>query len=719
MQTPKKVSLTIDGKKIETEKGKTVLEAALESGIYIPHLCYHPDLSPFGACRLCVVEIDGLPNLPTACTTLVEEGMVVHTNTPKTNMVRRIAMDLILANHPLDCLTRAKNLKGEIQYLAAYLGITQQRFRRVSKQEPIDLRNPLFVIDHNKCILCGRCVRWCSEVRGVGAISFVNRGDEARVGTAFNRPLAESACRFCGGCVEVCPSGALTDKDGMWITWAEREASLVPCASACPIGLDIPRYLYFIAEGRFADALAVIREKTPFPKTLGRVCTFPCEDACRRTEINEPISIMRLKRFVADSDDGSWKKKLGKDPPTGKKVAIVGSGPAGLTAAYYLARLGHSCTVFETYSEPGGMMRMGIPNYRLPKEILTEEIEEIKRVGVEIKLKTKVQSLDVLFNQGYNAIFISAGAHQCVKIGIEIEDSPNVIDCISFLRNVNLGKKVDIGEKVAVIGGGNAAVDAARTARRLGAKDVTIFYRRTKVEMPAHPKEIEEAIQEGVKIKFLTAPTKIKTGGGRLKVEFVRMKLGAPDATGRKRPIPITGSEFCLKFETIIIAIGQRPEIPAQFQLKVGRGNKVLVDDENLSTSRKGVFAGGDAVTGAATVVEAIAAGRKAASAIDKYLGGKGIIEEHLAPIEGLYPYDCEYDETFASKPRLQPSMLPIEKRVKSFDEVELGLTQHAAVEEAQRCLRCFLRLQISKVERPPYEIGKPNKLVNRGLSTP
>jgi NADPH-dependent glutamate synthase beta subunit-like oxidoreductase len=333
------------------------------------------------------------------------------------------------------------------------------------------------------------------------------------------------------------------------------------------------------------------------------------------------------------------------------------------------------------------MMRFAIPDYRLPKDILEAEIKEIENIGVEIRTDIRVDSIDRLFSEGYNAIFLALGAHRGISIGVEGEDSPHVIECIDFLRDVNLGQRVKVGNKVAVIGGGNVAIDGARTALRLGAKEVTIIYRRTRAEMPASAEEVEEALAEGVKIYYLAAPTKIISRNGHVRLECIRMELGAIDTSGRRRPEPIKGSEFTIDFDTIIAAIGQHPDIPSQFDLALGRGSVIEVDPDTLATSREGVFAGGDAVSGPASVIEAIAAGRQAAISIDRYLGGSGDIDETLALPEGeLVPLE-EAEE----KRRPQMPNLPVKERLDGFTQVELGYSEEMAIEEAMRCLRCDL----------------------------
>ncbi len=720
--------MTIDETEVTVEKGITVLQAAQSAGIYIPTLCYHPDLIPYGGCRLCIVEIENMRGFPTSCTTPVAEGMVVRTNTSQLQKLRRDFLQLILTEHPNDCLTCHRrercgpydiclrhvavsercvtcpaNRQCELQCVLDYIGIGELPLPYQYKELPVDYdREPLIRRNYNFCILCGRCVQMCADARGIGAISFIDRGFSTVVGTAFDQPLQDSGCRFCGACVEVCPTGALMDVGAGYQPELDHESVSVPCKYACPAEINVPLYVYLVSVGKYQDALAVIREKVPFPGALGRVCIHPCEEACRRAALSEPISIKFLKRFVADRDNGDWKKFARGLPPTGKKVAVVGSGPAGLTAGYYLAKAGHSVTVFEQFSEAGGMMRVGIPDYRLPREVLDTEIEEIKRVGVDIKLNTRVESTDWLFKQGYDVVFLGPGAHTGMKLGLEGEDSSGVFDGASFLRDVNLGVKVNVGEKVAVIGGGNVAIDSARVALRLGAKKVNIMYRRTRTEMPASPEEVEAALEEGIEVVFLAAPLKIEQNQGRLSLTCNRMELGEPDASGRRRPVPIKGSEFTADFDAIIGAIGQVPDIPAEFNVKTGRGNTIRANADTLVTSQPGVWAGGDAVTGPDSVIRAIAAGRKAASAIDRYLGGDGIIEEELTRERRIGACAGITAEDFSAQPRVKMPCLPPEQVTGNFTEVELGLTEDGAVAEGNRCFQCGFRLQISPTPLPP-----------------
>ncbi|MFH0896450.1 MAG: FAD-dependent oxidoreductase, partial [Candidatus Bathyarchaeota archaeon] len=564
------VSLTINGKQVKARKGSTILQAALNSTIYIPNLCYHPDLTPLASCRLCLVQVSTLRGLVTACTTQTEEGMIVTTETPDINAARRTNLGFLIANHPADCQTCVKNLSCELQTMASYLGLTELPFPKEAPLIPIEKNRPQYIRELDKCIKCGRCVKACGELRGINAISFVNRGKNMRI-------FIDSGCRFCTACVEVCPTAALFDINAKWKNLAEREAFIVPCRNACPAKLNIPNYVRLIASGKFSEAMAVIRERITFPAVLGRICIHPCEEACRRGQVNEPISIRSLRRSACNFGKLPLETSL-KAPPTGKKVAIIGSGPAGLSAAYNLTRLGHSVTVFEAYPKLGGMMRTGIPEFCLPEEVLDSEIKEMMQTGFETKVNTKIESLDPLFEQGYAAVLLATGAHAPLKLGVKGEDLSGVIDSVTFLRNVKLGVKTSVGKKVAVVGGGNVAIDAARTALRFGGKEVTIIYRRTKDEMPASPEEVDGAVREGITLLFLANPIGITEKDGKLMLECIRMKLGEPDPSGRRSPIPIEHSEFTMEVDNVISAIGQMPEIPAGYGVKTGRGNTIQVN---------------------------------------------------------------------------------------------------------------------------------------------
>lgn len=690
------IDLTIDGKKVTAKDGQTVLEAAVDNGIYIPNLCYHPNLKPIGSCRLCIVEINGMRGFPISCHTKVKEGMIVKIDTKKLKQLRQNLIWLILSNYPRDI-----PLSSQLKKVVDYIGVDNILFRYASKPRelPIFSDEPLFIRDLNRCILCGRCVQICQEVRGVGAIGLINRGIETFVGTGDNSSLEDNECKFCRACVEVCPSGALVDKE----EWDEknREEVLVPCKGNCPAGTDIPRYVKLIAEGRYQDSVEVIRQKFPFPHTLGLVCHHPCETGCSRTDVNEPISIRELKRFVAERDNRRWKKKLKIAESTNKKVAVVGGGPSGLTAAYFLRLKGHEVVVFEMLAKPGGMLKAGIPDYRLPREVLEKEIKDITDIGVKIKTNTKATSIKKLFKQGFNAVYLAVGASKGIKMGIEGEDDRRVLDGIETLKKINFGEDVDIKGDVAVVGGGNVAVDIARCSLRMGVKSVKIIYRRTREEMPAYEHEIEDALDEGVEIIYLTNPVKIISDKDKLRVECIKMELGEPDASGRRSPVPIKGSEFVIELDRLIMGIGQKSDISEEFGVEVNKKGRVVAKEETLETSRKGVFAGGDLVSGPASVIESIQAGRIAASSIDKYLGGDGKIEQKLIPDEEENPY-LGREEGFADRKRVGVKKLEVKERFPGFKPVEFCIGEEDAKREARRCLKCQLRLCLEKPPMPP-----------------
>ena len=467
-----------------------------------------------------------------------------------------------------------------------------------------------------------------------------------------------------------------------------------PCQANCPLQMDIRQYVDLVAQGRVMEALQVIRSGNPFPSICAYVCTHPCEEACRRSQVDKPIAIRALKRFAVEFG-GDRMVQAEAETIYPDKVAIVGSGPAGLACAYYLRRLGYPVTVFEAHTEVGGMLRVGIPQYRLPRHVLDIEIRRLNQIGVEIRTNTRVVSLDLLFELGYKAIFITIGAHQSLRMGIEGEENPGVIDGASFLREVNLGLKPFLGAEVAVVGGGNVAIDAARTAARLGAKKVNILYRRSEVEMPANPTEVDQALEEGVKILYLVTPIRIKRKNGRLNITCVKMELGEADASGRRQPVTIKDSEYIEKFDTLITATGQAPQAPSDFGVHIGRGSTIQVDPITLTTNRAGVFAGGDAVTGPATVTEALVAGRMAASRINDYL-------QHRYPLASKQEREMltgnllpETIDMIRKIGRIEPPILPPEARAKDFEPIELGYNWGDAISEARRCLRCGIGAEI------------------------
>ncbi len=564
------VKLIIDGKPVEVPAGTTLLNAATANGIKIPNLCYDGRVELYGACGLCVVEAEGSPKLLRACSTLVRDGMVVHTHTERVDRARKVALELLLSDHDGDCKA--------------------------------------------------------------------------------------------------------------------------PCTKACPANTDCQGYVSLVANGEYKEAVRVIKEKIPLPSSIGRVCPHPCEKECRRQFVDEPIAIAALKGFASDMDMASDDPYVPSvEPDTGKTVAVVGGGPGGLTVANFLRRMGHAVTVLDAMPKMGGMLRYGIPEYRLPKAILDKEIAQIESLGVTLKNGVKI-GRDVTvaeLQKDYDAVVLAAGAWQSSFMHVPGETYQNVWGGIDFLREVALQNAPEIGDKVAVVGGGNTAMDACRTAIRLGAKEVYVLYRRTEAEMPAEKEEIEDAKAEGVTFKFLSAPLEYTEENGKLTgVTVQKMQLGAPDASGRRRPEPIEGETEFIALDTAIIAIGQKPNLEGFEAVEATKRNTVAADEETFRTSLEGVFAVGDMTNrGASIAVAAIGEAQKAAVVIDRYLNGE------LVPYKKPYFVERTLEKSFFEKfekaPRVEMPKRDFAEARHDFKEVALGLTPEAAEKEAMRCLEC------------------------------
>jgi heterodisulfide reductase subunit A len=527
------------------------------------------------------------------------------------------------------------------------------------------------------------------------------------------RFVKEGICTGCGECSNVCPVSMPSEWDAQLvrrkavyrpfpqavpITYCIDKYDRAPCVTGCPAGTNVQGYIQLIAQGKYSEAVQLMRRRLPLPGVLGRVCPHPCEAQCRRADMDEPLAIRDLKRFATDQvDPGSLALPEIEERP--EKVAVIGSGPAGLTVAYYLRLKGYAVTIFEALPALGGMLRVGIPDYRLPPALLDREIDHILSLGIEAKTNVRFGSdvtLEDLKANGFDALFLGCGAHASLELPLGGQaPSEALLDAVEFLRRVNLGDRSCPGKSVAVIGGGNVAIDAARVAKRLGAGTVTVVYRRSEAEMPAYPEEIQGAREEGIQFVYLAAPVRLEVAAGRLSgLTCIRTELGPPDASGRRRPQPLEGSEFVVPCDALIPAIGQRTD-PALADAVPGlnwsRRGTLEVDARTMQTSLPQVFAGGDVVSGPASVVEAVATGHRAVEAIDRFL-------RHAE----LPPGVEDREELEAPPPRFQPvpeetgrlHRSPVahaspDARVLSFDEVDLGYSEDAARREAARCLNC------------------------------
>ena len=581
------------------------------------------------------------------------------------------------------------------------------------------------------CEQCGRCSSAC-PITGVNEFNI--RRLVRHVELDLIDDIAASSmpwfCAVCGRCEDACPNGIkiMDITRTLRAIGPEKRIPQMPqCTEACPAGIDVPGYLRYIADNKPDKACKLIIEKAPFPGILGRVCTHPCETACKRGEIGESISICAAKRYAADKAGNLSEWMSDAAPDTGHKVAVIGAGPAGLTAAFYLRKKGHAVTIFEAREKPGGMMRYGIPYYRLPEDVLEKEIQSVLSPGIELRTNQKLgvdYEIDQLKQEGFEAVFVAVGAQLSRRIDLEGTELDDVHWGVEFLADVTEGKNVAVKDRVTVIGGGNVAVDVALTALRLGAKEVKLACLESREEMPANPWEIEQAQEEGVEMLYSWGPERITRNAGKVTgIELVRC-TSVFDDEGNFCPY-FDDTQKSIETDQVILAIGQASEtafcrdfcfLDDQGSLPVHNG-RIAIDNTTQETGMKGVFAGGDAANGPATVIEAIAAGRRAAISIDIYLGGDGTIEldmlnaarDELGRVEsgdGQPGYDGRRESGFAELKRVEVPSLPITERLSGFAEVELCFSEAQIKAEIHRCLQCDLEICLAK-EKRTEELGR------------
>jgi len=534
-------------------------------------------------------------------------------------------------------------------------------------------------------------------------------------------------CHHCedAPCALACPQEAITKdpKTGVVLVDGEKcngcdavpgksgaeKQEISPCKFECPAHIDVQGFVNLAGKGKFQEALELIKLASPFPSICGRVCPHPCESECNRDQIDKPVAIRSIERFLGDLDLKAKKRFMPEMKPRKKeKVAVVGSGPAGLTCAYYLAKEGYKVTIFEKAKVLGGMLTAGVPSYRLPRGIVEAEIDLIREMGVTMKIGVEVgksKTVAQLREDGFKAFFLSLGAQESLRLGVPGEDLDGVYRGLDYLRQLNLGKPVKLGERVAVIGGGNVAMDAVRSARRLGSERAFVMYRRGLEEMPSTPEEIKQCREEKIPIKTLTQPVRF-IGNGRVKaIECVKMRLTEPDGSGRRKPEPIPGSEFKVNVDAVITALGQESDwccLTPECACTLTDWGTMKIDLLTLQSDDPGIFAGGDAARGPKTVVEAIADGRQAALSIDRYLSGQNLRLGRDIPLKAIKePQKGKYDRST----RARMSYLEPGKRVKNFNEVQKGLIKGMIVQEAKRCISCGTCC----VQACPYDVMQFN----------
>jgi len=763
------IRLTINNIEIEVLEGTTILEAARVADIYIPTICSHPDLPPFNSlelsdivyqgknkfvnddgasiesikgCGICIVEVQGENNPIPSCKTPVKDDMRITTDTESIKKQRQQNLIRMMAVHPHSCLTcsqregcipltdvcpgnvpieeRCCELLGncELEKVVDYVGIAPETPRYKFANLPKISADPLFNRDYNLCISCGRCVRVRQHVKGVYALGGVINEDRLIIGTVNGPMLNKAECKFCGSCVEVCPTGAIQDKNKPRL---KEFSELLPCIASCPGEVDIPLYLRLVSKGKIQEAAEVIAARLTFPSVLGKVCFHPCEVNCRHNEVSEiltkksePVNIRMIKDFAMSSSTLPSPEKHTDN--TGKYIAVVGSGPAGLTAAYFLALKGHSVTVYEKENELGGMLRYGIPRYRLPIDVLNKDIDRILETGVKVETNSTIGIDKTIksLKKEFDAVFISTGLPESKSIPMIDINKTNVRYGIEFLNTVSKNE-IDIdlfkSKSVIIIGGGNVAVDAARTAIRLKAEKVTLVCLEQKNEMPAYDSEIKEAEEEGIKIIDGWGIVSIENSKSDKNACEVNLKksLNVFNDKGQFSPTYDESITNQISGNEITICIGQQTEsnfLDEEIVNTIFSDGVIQANKDTLATNIEGIFAGGDIVSGPASVIDAVGHGRKAAKSIDKYLGGDGNInfEDELYKDDEMY---IGREEGFCLLDRVSVDYIEAEKRKLNFNPYELTYEEEAAIKEAGRCLKCGLRLKLKHNPAPPEKFQK------------
>ncbi len=697
------VKLHIDGHEIEAREGQSVLEAALAADIYIPHLCTHPDLPVQANCKLCVVNVEGMDGAFCSCELPVRDGMKVITKTEDLLSRRRMAMELMLAGHPHDCTGCKRFGKCELQTLMQYLSVVHARMHHVVKTcNNINTNNPIINREMERCIQCGRCVRACQDLRKANVLQYNKKNGETYIGTKGDLSLLDAGCRFCSACVEVCPTGALTDQEGLFRTDVPADQAIVPCQVECPAHIDIPAYIRAVKEGRYTDAVGIIREKVTFPHTLGYICNHLCQTGCKHQGLNDALAIRDLKRFAVENDkDQTWKTKGFQKARTGKKVAVIGAGPCGLTTAYYLNKLGHDVKVFEKRPQLGGPMTSGMPSYRLPLEYVQEEIKYIIDSGVDYECNCEISDVKALKEQ-YDAVVIAAGVSKGKKLPIPGSDFAQVYTAIDILAEIRAGQSMEkLGKTVCIIGAGSVGYDCARSLVRKGLTvNLACLEKGDKIlaDMEDQVQGREEGIisYEGRSFEAIEGTPDQVTG---LRVHTV-LSSTYDKATGTVTEVAEEGSQMVIPCDSVIFATGQYTGLQdfENFGIELTRGFPINPENgkpEHI-TSLPGVFAAGDVITGISFVIKAIAQGRSVVPVVDKYLGGDGEIDETLVERERA-PEIGEYAE-FGKLPRVNmPELSPEERLANPDASVFTTYTCDEAKCEATRCLQCDLRKDLAK----------------------